>query len=224
MNDSVISIREVQQFLYCPHRWGLIKIGKVWAENIYITKANILHERVHNFSNYSSKGKKIFTNISVYNDLPEYNLYGILDCVELTESKDGVHIIDGCKRYNVCIVEYKPTKPQYTDYNYEDLMQVFAQKMCIDFTFKCNCEGIIYYVNVKKRVKLPVKENFEIYNTQLKNQLEEMRYFMKIGKIPVIRDSQNCNGCSLKEICMPKMKKIHWVRDTIRKSIKTGDI
>lgn len=224
MSDNVISIKEIQQFLYCPHRWGLIKIGKVWAENIYVTKANLLHDRVHNFNSYPSRGKKIFTNVSVYNDLLEYNLYGIPDCIELTESKDGVNIIDGCKKYNVCIVEYKPTKSKYKDYNHEDLMQVFAQKICADFIFKCDCEGIIYYANVKKRIRLPLKENFEIYNTELKNQLEQMRYFIKIGKIPSIRKNQNCNGCSLKEICMPKMKKIYGVRDTIRKSIETEDI
>ena len=100
-------------------------------------------------------------------------------------------------------------------------MQVFAQKICTDFTFKCDCEGVIYYADVKKRVQIPLKENFEIYNEELKNQLEQMRYFMKIGKIPDIRDGQNCRGCSLKEVCMPiKIKKNYCVRDAIRKSIE----
>lgn len=32
-----ISIRSLQHFLYCPHRWGLLEIGKVWAENYFVT-------------------------------------------------------------------------------------------------------------------------------------------------------------------------------------------
>lgn len=42
-----IPIRSIQHYMYCPHRWGLIEIGDVWAENAFVTKANLIHERVH---------------------------------------------------------------------------------------------------------------------------------------------------------------------------------
>lgn len=116
MNDNVINIRSLQHFLYCPHRWGLIEIGKVWFENFYVTKANLVHKRAHDFNEFVSKNKKVFTSVSVYNDMPEYNLYGVLDCLEISDS--GINI-----------VEYKPSKPKNREYNYEDLMQVFAQKL-----------------------------------------------------------------------------------------------
>lgn len=207
MNSDEVTIRSVQHFLYCPHRWGLIEIGNVWSENVFVTKSNIMHERVHNANkSYALKGRKVFTGISVYNDLPQYNLYGITDCIELIESEDGISIDDTGKKYRLCLVEYKPTKPKHVDYYHDDLMQVFAQKICVDYVFKCDCEAVLYYADVKKRVSLPLRENFEEYDYALKAQLLQMRGFLSIGKIPPIKSGQRCNGCSLRDICMPKAK------------------
>lgn len=194
MNES-ISIRSIQHYLYCPHRWGLLEIDCAWAENAFVTKANLLHSRVHDpKSTYSSLGTKSYTSVSVYNDNNEYNLYGVTDCIEVKNDKD------------LCIVEYKPTKPKNKDYNFDDLMQVFAQKICVDYVWGCDCEGVLYYADVKKRIKLPLKENFSEYDSILKKTLAEMRSLLSVGKIPEINNSSNCNGCSMKDICIPKLK------------------
>ncbi len=175
MNES-ISIRSIQHYLYCPHRWGLLEIDCAWAENAFVTKANLLHSRVHDpKSTYSSLGTKSYTSVSVYNDNNEYNLYGVTDCIEVKNNKD------------LCIVEYKPTKPKNKDYNFDDLMQVFAQKICVDYVWGCDCEGVLYYADVKKRIKLPLKENFSEYDSILKKTLAEMRSLLSVGKIPEIK-------------------------------------
>ena len=45
---------------------------------MFVTKANLLHDRVHNpDNNYISKGKRIFTSVPVYNDQEQYNLYAV---------------------------------------------------------------------------------------------------------------------------------------------------
>lgn len=91
MMSDEITIRSIQHYMYCPHRWGLLEIDCAWAENVFVTKANFMHERVHNpDKNYSSRGKKVFTAVPVYNDQKEYNLYGVTGCLELTK---GVIII-----------------------------------------------------------------------------------------------------------------------------------
>ena len=41
-----IALRDIQHYLYCPHRWGLMKIDCAWAENYYVVKANLLHAGV----------------------------------------------------------------------------------------------------------------------------------------------------------------------------------
>lgn len=216
-NSEEITIRSIQHFLYCPHRWGLMEIDKAWAENYFVTKANLLHERVHDPDRkYSAKGKKVFTSVSVYNDEEPYNLYGVTDCLECTPDSAGTEV-DGIEgRVNICIVEYKPKKPKGKDFNYEDLMQVFAQKICVDYTFGTDCDGTIYYADVKERIELPLKENYAEYDMKLRYILKEMRSNLETGTIPAIRKGQKCSGCSMKDMCMPKAVKAFDVRKAIQ--------
>ena len=93
MTSTEITIRSVQHYMYCPHRWGLLEIDRAWAENVFVTKANLLHERVHDPErHYTARGRKVFTSVPVYNDLEVYNLYGVTDCLELTEDSQGISI------------------------------------------------------------------------------------------------------------------------------------
>lgn len=204
MNNFDISIRSVQHYLYCPHRWGLLVIDCAWDENVFVTKANLMHNRVHDpKAGYSYSDKKCYTSVSVYNDKNEYNLYGVTDCIEVKDSK-------------MSIVEYKPSKPKNKDFNFDDLMQVFAQKICVDYVFDCDCDGIIYYADVKKRIKLPLQENYAEYDEILRKTLFHMRNLIQTGTIPPITKGQNCSGCSIKNICMPNLKKFKSVKENIR--------
>lgn len=222
MSTIEISIRSIQHYMYCPHRWGLLEIDKAWAENAFVTKANLMHNRVHDPErNYRSRGKKVYTSVPVYNDLDEYNLYGVTDCLEITEDKNGISINGSEEKCNICIVEYKPTKPKNEEYREEDLMQVFAQKICVDFVFGGDCDAVLYYANVKKRIKLPLKENFEVYDRKLIKLLKEMRTNLEQGVIPSIRKGQKCSGCSMKDLCMPSVKKSKDFMTEIRKIQET---
>lgn len=204
MRHMEITIRSIQHYMYCPHRWGLMEIDRAWAENFFVTKANLMHNRVHDpKQNYSSRGKKIYTSVPVYNDLEQYGLYGVTDCLELTKDAKGVSVESSDDKYNICIVEYKPAKPKKKEYHEEDLMQVFAQKICVDYVFGCDCSAVLYYADVKKRIPLPVQENFKEYDEMLCQLLREMRDCLNCGVIPAIRKGQKCSGCSMKDLCMP---------------------
>lgn len=209
MNTSEIAIRSIQHYLYCPHRWGLLEIDQAWVENAFVTKANLMHERVHDPDRkYSSKGKQIFTSVPVYHDQEEYNLYGIVDCLELVKDKGGISVGNSEDKYKLCIVEYKPTRPKNEAYHEDDFMQVFAQKICVDYIFDCDCSAVIYYADVKKRIELPVKENYMEHDQKLKRLLAEMRQYLSLGNIPPIRKNQKCSGCSMKDLCMPSIKPV----------------
>lgn len=210
MSENDISIRSIQHYLYCPHRWGLIEIDCAWAENYYVTKSDLMHERVHESGTYSSKNKRVYTAVSIYNDLPEYGLYGVTDCLEIYK---GLY----------SLVEYKPTKPKAADYNHDDLMQVFAQKICTDHVFGCDCEGYIYYADVKKRIRLPLQEEYEQYDRELKQLLEAMRQYKKAGIVPPVRKGQKCSGCSMKDMCMPKLKQNKSLQDSIRELLENTE-
>lgn len=181
-----------------------------------------MHNRVHDSDrNYTVRGKKVYTSVPVYHDGSEYNLYGVTDCLELARDEDGVSVDRSREKYRICIVEYKPTKPKDKEYYGEDLMQVFAQKLCVDYVFGGDCGGILYYADVKKRIALPLRENFELYDRKLKMLLCEMRENLEQGTIPPIRKGQKCSGCSMKDLCMPSLKKARSFLDEIRNIQKT---
>lgn len=209
MSLEQIQIRSIQHYMYCPHRWGLIEIGDVWAENAFVTKANLIHERVHGEkNNYINKGKKVYTAVNVYND--EYGIYGVTDCIEINENRKDEY----------SIVEYKPTKPKNKDYNEEDAMQLFAQKLCVDNVFNTNSKTVLYYADVKQRINVDFSNNYKMYDEKLKSILYEIRNSLEYGIIPKINKSQKCNGCSFKDLCIPKMKHLSKIEKQIRNAME----
>lgn len=184
-----ISFRSLQHYLYCPHRWGLMEIDRAWSENFFVVKANTLHDRVHSGECYSLRGKKTYTNVDLWND--ELGIIGKSDCIE--ESEDCL-----------CIVEYKPTKPKAEIIRHEDAMQIFAQKLCADAIFNTDCTAQIYYADVKRRFDVSFDSSF---SSELAEITSEMRRYIAHGEIPPIRKKQNCNGCSMKDMCMPQVMK-----------------
>ena len=204
--DDMISIRSLQHYHYCPHRWGLIEIGRCWSENYFVAKANTLHERVHQPQQYAQRGKRVYSSVQVWND--ELGLFGVVDCIE--EDKDRLHI-----------VEYKPKKPKSSDFNEDDALQVFAQKLCVDAVFGCDSVAELYYSDVRKRVRLPFDDEqvFRHYLSVAKDILSEIREHTRTGSIPPIRKNQHCSGCSMKDLCIPKSRRID-VKDEIRKMME----
>lgn len=196
-----ISIRAVQHFLYCPHRWGLIEIEHAWAENIFVVKANFMHERAHKTDRYRSRAKTVYTGVSVWND--EYGLYGVLDCLEKTA--------EGC----YTVVEYKPSACKEGPFRKEDAMQIFAQKLCADAVFGCDCEAAVFYGDTKRRVTIPMAELREEYDALLRSALLQMRSCLQSGTVPQVRSGQYCGGCSMKDLCMPYLKQKGEVRKQI---------
>ena len=208
MRSEEITIRSIQHYMYCPHRWGLLEIDKAWAENVFVTKANLMHERVHDPNrNYTVRGRKVFTSVPVYNDLEEYNLYGVTDCLECKESKDGIDAFHDGKKYKLCIVEYKPTKSKQQTHRKDDLMQIFAQKICVDYVFHCDCETVLYYADVKRRMPVDFTDTYQEFDEELRRLLSEMRANLREGIIPPIKKGQQCSGCSMKDLCMPSSLK-----------------
>ena len=208
MTDTTLNIRTIQHYMYCPRRYALLEINKDWQENAFVIKANIMHEHVHDGSHDFSDSRKVVRSaVALYNDMPEYDLYGIADCVEFIKAKDGVNIHELEGEYRVQLVEYKPKAPKKESFSETDAIQVFAQKLCADYIWNCSSEAYIYYADIRKRVKLPFDEEFEKYDCTIKKLLCEMRDILSSQYIPQRPRGQKCSGCSIVDLCFPKTPK-----------------
>ena len=201
-SDTLTNIRSVQQYLYCPHRWGLMEIDCSWAENVFVCKGNLVHENVDTGKCLSSRNAIVERAVRVYND--DWGLFVIIDCLELRRSASGCFIEKYGGRFETAIVEYKVRSPKTGDFRHEDGMQLLAQKICADAIFKTDCKTFFYYADTRKRVG--AEFHVEDY-TFLKATLAEMNALREASVIPPVRKGQYCSGCSLKDICMPKGEK-----------------
>lgn len=200
-----INIRAIQHYMYCPRRFALLEVNDDWAENSYVVKANLLHENVHDGEHeYAFRDKIVKNSVVLFND--EYDIFGIADSIEFVRDPCGVLIPELEGKFRVRIVEYKPKPPKDGDYHESDAIQVFAQKICVDSIWDCNCEAFLYYGEKHRRVLLPFSdpEVIDKYSSLLKSYLEAMRIVLKEGDIPTRRKSQRCAGCSLSDLCFPK--------------------
>jgi len=205
MISNTINIRQIQHYMYCPRRFALLEVNDDWADNSFVVKANLMHENVHDGKHKFSTPTVISrSSVAVYNDEEKYDIFGITDCLEFIKKSGGIHINGLTGEYSVKIIEYKPRQPKDGSFNESDAIQVFAQKLCVDYIWNCNSEGYLYYADTKKRVKLPFNEQFEDYNSQLIEYLIQMRKILRTGEIPDKRKGQKCGGCSLEDYCFSK--------------------
>lgn len=203
MSENQTSIRMIQHYMYCPRRYALLELNRDWEENAAVVNANILHETVHSDKpRYLPKGAIAENSVSVWND--EYSLFGVCDCIEFVPDKSGVEIAGRSGRYRVRIIEYKPTAPKNELFHSSDAIQVYAQKVCADRIWNCNCEAYVYYASTRKRVKFPFDTDDEYYRGLLLKYLSDMRNISENHLIPPRRKGQVCNSCSFQNICFPK--------------------
>lgn len=191
--------------MYCPRRFALLAINRDWIENAFVVAANLMHERVHSSEhNFSNKNKIVKSAVSIYNDDPELDIFGVADCIEFERSLRGTFVPELDDYFSIKVIEYKPKAPKGGGFHETDAIQVFAQKMCIDYIWKCECECYIYYSDIRRRIKLPFDTERDKYYKILMDQLKNMRYILSNIIIPDIKRGQRCSGCSIGDVCFSK--------------------
>lgn len=200
--DESVELRSIQQYLYCPHRWGLMETDCAWAENVFVCRGSLAHARADEGRASSAFGAVQERSVRVYND--EWGLFGVVDCLELKKDGNGVHIPRREGKYSVCIVEYKVTAPKKGGFRTEDAMQLLGQKICVDGLFGCDAEACFFYKDTHRREKVVFSEkDYEF----LRATVGKMRELRRDGVIPPVSDGQYCGGCSLKDICLPPKRR-----------------
>ena len=200
--DETVDMRSIQQYLYCPHRFGLMENNCSWAENVFVNRGNLAHKRVCEGEISSFKGVLQERSVRVYND--EWGLFGVLDTLELKKSDKGVYIPAYNGKYVVSIVEYKVTAPEKGNIRKDEQMQLLGQKICVDGLFGCDCQTYFYYSDTRKREKTEFCREDYIF---LAETLAQIRKIKQNGTIPPIKEGQYCSGCSMKDICLPPKRR-----------------
>lgn len=197
-----IQLNHLKHYLFCKRRWWLLDYHDVWSENYHTALGQILHQKV-NKPDLKEKRKNIIIDRAMPVISHKYGIYGVLDAVEFEKNKTGVKLKNqkGKFNYKINTIEYKKGKPQ--DDN-SDLIQVIGQVVCLEEMFETEIDkAYIFYKSIHRRMEyeIGVKER-----KLLEDTLKEIRYYLEKEEIPDFEYSRSCESCSIKEICMPKVR------------------
>ncbi|OCR00515.1 CRISPR-associated protein Cas4 [Oscillatoriales cyanobacterium USR001] len=186
MNEvDYISIAALNQYSYCPHRcWRMFCAGE-FTDNQYTIEGTSLHDRVHTLSEINRD--ETWQVRAIWLKSEKYQLIGKSD---LIESADG-------KLYPV---EYKRGKKGEWD---NDELQVCAQALCLEeMTGQTITQGYVYYAQSHQRQLVEISE--QLRQSAIAT-VQTLQILLQTGKMPPAIYSKRCQGCSLKEQCLPQV-------------------
>lgn len=199
-DDEYIALSFIAQYLYCPRRAALMMLEQQWQENVYTTEGALQHEHVH------EEGREMRRDLIKLTSIPlvstRLGLSGMTDCLELIADDHGVSIDGFAGRWRVVPVEYKHGVRR-NELEYE--AQVCAQAICLEEMWGCVIpEGFIFYVAERRRKRVE-------FTIELRNKTEEaaikLHEMLELGSTPAAVKSRRCKGCSLRDLCIPELKR-----------------
>jgi CRISPR-associated exonuclease Cas4 len=194
--EDLLPLSGIQHFAYCPRQWALIHIESQWLENASTAQGRIVHRRVDDPYFQETRGL-IKTERAIPLISWQLGLYGIADLLE-------IHKEEGGQGLTYSLVEYKRGKPKPDD---RDEVQLCAQAMCLEEMRNTVIEsGCIYYDAVKGRETV-------MFTASLRQRVADlatlMHNYYAEGLTPAAVKSRKCINCSMANICLPKLGKLH---------------
>lgn len=199
--EDYLMLSGIQHFQFCRRQWALIHIEQQWLENVHTVVGELMHKKAHD-PGLLEKRKEILIVRALPVSSREMGVSGECDVVEFHKCEDGIKLHGHRGLYRVYPIEYKKGSPKETE---EDLLQLSAQAMCLEEMFSTTVpEGAIFYGETRRRETVVITE--ELRN-RVKEIFVEMHQYYGRGYTPRVKWSKKCNGCSLKDICVPKLGK-----------------
>lgn len=195
--DSLIPARLIREYVYCPRDAYINWVEGNFSDNVYTVDGRYQHRRVDKprgklnapDTDPEEAPEKLHAS-SVYLSAPKAGIVAKIDLVE-TDGQCATPI------------DYKrgraPTRPE-GPYD-ADRVQICAQALVLEENgYRCT-EGILYFVQSKQRVSIPITD--ELCALTL-NAIQGVREMLRDNKLPPpLIDSPKCKGCSLVGICLP---------------------
>jgi CRISPR-associated exonuclease Cas4 len=182
--DQLLPLSALQHLLFCERQCALIHIEQIWADNLFTSEGNILHERTHDGPDESRPGIRITRGMPVRSFA--LGLSGQCDVVEFHAS--GA----------VIPVEYKRGKPKIHS---ADEVQLCAQALCLEEMLHVQiARGMLYYGKRRRRTDVVFRESLRQLTLVTAQRLHAL---IDSRLTPIAQREKKCENCSLLEICMP---------------------
>lgn len=187
---ELIPLSALNQFLFCPRRAALIHIEGIFKDNEHTLLGSLAHENADLPGFEHRAGWKLLRALPVWSE--SLGLNGKADIVEVREF--GGRIIEARP------VEYKSgRKSRWMN----DHTQLCAQALCLETMFGISiAEGFIFHAKSRQRSAVPFDETLRALTL---HAIRDLRQLLNQGQVPPVDLQPRCDGCSLREICLPEV-------------------
>lgn len=216
--EDYLMLSGIQHYAFCRRQWALIHIEQQWQENVHTVEGELMHKNAHD--GYLTEKRK---DVIVVRALPIHSrtmgVSGSCDIVEFRRADDGIMLHGHRGLFQVYPIEYKKGRPKETEI---DILQLVAQVICLEEMLNTSItEGAIFYGETRHREKVVIDD--ALRNT-VKKYFLEMHQMYERKYTPKVRWSKGCNGCSLKEICLPRLGKAGAASTYIAQTLSDGTV
>lgn len=204
----------IQHYYFCKKQWALIHMNQEWAESADTMQGQIVHKKVDDPFIKEKRGT-VFYSRALPLSSKTLGLSGIADLVEFHKDEKGIEVFGKKGKWKPIIVEYKKGKKRK---DLENELQLTAQVICLEeyFNIEIN-KSYIYQFETKTREEIIIDQSLRKKAYQI---TEEMHTVYESRKIPNVEQSKKCYRCSLKDICMPSLKKdFNSIENYLRSSV-----
>lgn len=180
---EVVTLSEIEHFVYCARQWALIHLDQLWGDNESTAVGHIVHNRVDQPQRRLERGATTFRSMVVWSDA--YGLFGRCDTVELPTGEAPVPI------------EHKSGRRALAP----AIMQLTAQAICLEEMFgKPVTHGAVWLHGQRRRREIQIDQALR---QQALGVAQEIRGRRSTSGLPPAVFDRRCPDCSLINECLP---------------------
>ena len=185
-----VTISSLNDFLYCRRRCALHHLDSLWQDNVWTVSGTRAHFHADDPGYESTAaGARIERALPLFAD--SIGLVGKADIVEFRPGPMGETPLP---------VDYKLGKRKKWD---NDDVQLCAQAICLEEMLKVPVpEGAIYHVKTRRRRNVQFTPELRVKTIET---VYAVRKLLAADKVPPASLKPQCEGCSLRDVCLPEI-------------------
>jgi CRISPR-associated exonuclease Cas4 len=192
VNDP-LPLSLLNDFLYCTRRAALKAIDGVRSANDHTAQGDVNHKHADLPGYERRAGWKLLRALPVWSD--HLGLNGKADLIEVRNECGAIS--------DARPVEYKSGKKSRWN---NDQAQLCAQALCLEEMLGISiAEGAIYHAKSSQRTRIEFTPDLRANTLEAIKALHDL---VAASRIPPPILAPHCDGCSLREICLPEISNL----------------
>ena len=185
-SDDLVPLSALNHYLYCERRCALIHVEGVFIDNAFTVEGQLHHQEADTPGYESGPGVRVVRALPVYSH--RLGLSGRADIVEFRGKTPFP-------------VEYKRGKRKQWD---NDDVQLCAQGLCLEEMFGVAVnKGAVFHAASRRRREVAFSPDLRGLTVET---IQRVRRIISSQILPRAQLKPQCEGCSLRPICMPELR------------------